>query len=102
MLNQESDLLKRLKLMDGLKAQLVLDAGQVLAAFVHYRESRMKETLATLAITVYVLAQRLGIDFHALEAVMIEKLQQPKNRDSELEKYFGDYSRLERYLKQKR
>lgn len=102
MFTPESDLLSKLKLMERLKAQLVTGTGQVFEALADYGEKSLLDALANLAITVYVLAKRLGIDFASLEADMITKLRQSGKRDSQIEKLFGDYSQLERYLKQKR
>lgn len=102
MFAHESDLLRKLKLMDWLKAQLVTGMGQVFEAFAAHGERSLLDALSNLAITVYVLARRLGIDFATLEEDMVNKLKQSGKRDSELEKLFGDYTQLERYLKQKR
>lgn len=102
MFTPESDLLSKLKLMERLKAQLVTGMGHVFEALADYGEKSLLDALSNLAITVYVLARRHGIDFASLEEDMVTKLRQPGKRDSELEKLFGDYSQLARYLKQKR
>ncbi|MDU2065098.1 MAG: MazG-like family protein [Sporomusaceae bacterium] len=102
MLHQEPDLLKKIKLMDWLKAQLAVGVGQVLSAAAERSENLLVEALASLAVTVYILARRMGIDFSVLEEAMLQKVKNLGRQSSELERQFGDYSQLERYLRQKR
>lgn len=101
MFSQESDILRRLRLIEQLKADLVLSVGELFKAIVKNSESALADGLATVVITCYVLGRRLGIDFAVLDEAIGNQLNQNIKKNHEAEKWFGDYSEYLRHLRRK-
>lgn len=102
MFSRETDILRRLRLMEWLKAELVTNVGQLFQAMARNSEQAIRDGLASTVISCYVLGRRLGIDFTALDEVILTRLGQTIKQDHEVEKWFGDYSELQRHIKNKR
>ncbi|SDF42986.1 MazG-like family protein [Sporolituus thermophilus] len=102
MLSHEPDILRRLRLIEWLKAELVSQVGRLFQAFAQASEQAIRDALASIIIACYVLGRRLGIDFAALDEVILTRLGQTIKQDPEIEKWFGDYSEFQRHLKNKR
>lgn len=94
--------MRKLRLMEELKAGLVSDLGKLLYAVARNSEQAIVAALAALVIGCYVLGRRLGIDYSALEEVLYSRLGDNIKQEDEVEKWFGDYSELRRHLRQKR
>jgi hypothetical protein len=100
--SQESEIMRKLRLMEELKAELVINVGKFLLAVARNSEQAIIATLSAVVIHCYVLGRRLGIDYSALEEVILSHLGDNIKREEEVEKWFGDYSELRRHLRQKR
>lgn len=101
MISQEF-IVRKLQLLEKVKAQLILAVGQVFNAMALKSEIGVKEALAAVIINCYILARRLGIDFSQLDETVITITGNNIKNKSEIEKAFGDYSEYLRYLRQKR
>lgn len=101
MISQES-ILHKLQLLESMKAELILRVGQVFAALAVNSESKIKEALASVILTCYILGRRLGIDFPQMDETVFTLTGNTIKQGVEAEKIFGDYSEYLRYLRQKR
>lgn len=99
---QDSGIMRKLRFIDWLKAELATYVGTLLHAIAKNSEKAILEALAGLVITSYVLGRRLGIDFLALDQALIAWLDRYHQKDHNLDEWSGDYSDFERYLRQKR
>lgn len=102
MFSHESDILRKLRLIEWLKAELVTNVGHLYQAVARNSEQAIQEALAAVVVSCYILGKRLGIDFSALDDVIFTKVGQNIKQESEAEKFFGDYSELQRHLRKKR
>lgn len=102
MFSHESEILRKLRIIEGLKAELITNVGQLYQAMAKNSEQAIIEALAALVTGCYVLGKRLGVDFNVLDAAVMTKLGQGIKQEYEAEKWFGDMSELSRYLRQKR
>ena len=102
MFSQESDIVKTMRLIEGLKADLINNIGELYKAMVQNSEVSIKEALARLIIHGYVLGKRLGIEFADLDKTIEYKLNEYSKNNDALENRFGDFSKLKRFLEQKR
>jgi len=100
--SHETDILRKLRLIEGLKAELVLSVGKMFQAVALNSEKAIGEGLAAVVVVCYCLGKRLGIDFAALDTVIIKELADGSRNGHEAEKWFGDYSELRRYFRDKR
>lgn len=102
MFSQESDMIKTIRLIEGLKADLINGVGDLYKALAENNAQKGKEMLALLVVNCYVLGKRLGINFSDLDEAVRNRVNDCSNRNGELETRFGDFSKLARYLQQKR
>lgn len=101
MFSHESDILRKLRLIEGLKAELVTNVGQLYQAMAQNSEQAIKEGIAGIVVLCYVLARRLGIDFGALDEAVLTRADRYIKREHEAEQWFGDFSEYRRHLRHK-
>ncbi|OEF99688.1 hypothetical protein BHF71_07885 [Vulcanibacillus modesticaldus] len=85
--------------MEWLKTEIIEHVGVLFKGLYHGKESLIIDSMASLLIAIYVLARRIGIPFHKLDQAMMDKLQEHKREGHEIEKWYGDLSVLEQYIK---
>ncbi|MCE5286833.1 MAG: MazG-like family protein [Pelosinus sp.] len=101
MFSHESDILRKLRFIEALKADLVIQVGQFYHAMSESSELKMRDTLASIVISCYVLARRLGISFAGLDEAIQDKLTENIEREVEVEKLYGDLSEYKRHLRRR-
>ncbi|MEN6414047.1 MAG: MazG-like family protein [Veillonellales bacterium] len=101
MFSHESDILRKLRLIEGLKAELVTNVGQLYQAMAQNSEGAIREGIAGIIVLCYVLARRLGIDFASLDEEVLTRAGQYIKREHEAEQWFGDFSEYQRHLRRK-
>jgi hypothetical protein len=100
--SQESDILRRLRLIEGLKADLLTEVGKLYQAMIHNKREAIGEALAQLIISAFVLGRRLGIEYSQMDEIVNARLGHNIKQETEAERWFGDMSEYRRYLRQKR
>jgi NTP pyrophosphatase (non-canonical NTP hydrolase) len=100
--SQESDILRKLRLIEGLKADLLAEVGKLYQAMARNKREAIGEALAQVVISAYVLGRRLGIDYPEMDEIVNTKLGHNINQEPEVERWFGDMSEYRRHLRQKR
>jgi hypothetical protein len=98
----DSDILRRLRFIEWLKAELASHLAALLHAIAKNSERAIGEALAALIVTSYVLARRLGHSFESIDQEIFVWLGRYTNKDHDIDKWTGDYADLERHLRQKR
>ena len=97
--NSDFNIVKNLRAIDWIKAELVAGMGSLFKALIKNNEEVIQDALAGLIVSCYFLGKRLGISFTKLDEIIRQKLQSPPMREHELEQWYGDVSNLENYLK---
>ncbi len=97
--SQESDIVRVMRLIEELKSELVTTVGSLYKAMANHREAAIKTALASLIVTTYVLGKRLGINFTELDEAVKDSIKECGRKNAAIEERFGDFSKLERYLK---
>ncbi len=92
---------RKLMAVEWLKAELLSEEGDLFRALINGPEDRVIDALSGILITTYTLGLRLGISPPRLEDRAIQRLNRSLTEDHELEEWFGDLSRLVRYLSQR-
>lgn len=100
--SNESDILRKMRLIEWLKAELITQVGFVYQAMAKNKERAISEGLAGIVLACYILAKRLGISFDSLDQDVLKKVEQNIKSEHEVEKWFGDFSEYQNYLRQKR
>lgn len=101
MFSHEADILRKLRFIETLKAGLVVQVGEFYRAMSDSSEQAMRDALASIVISCYCLARRLGISFSGLDEAIDAKLSQDIEREIEVEKLYGDLSEYKRYLRRR-
>ncbi len=102
MFSHESEILRKMRLIEWLKAELIASVARLYQAIAQNSEQAIKQGLATLVIFCFVLGRRLGIHFGDLDEAIQTRLKQEIDNENDVEKWFGDYSEYQRHLRQKR
>lgn len=101
MFSHESDILRKIRLIEWLKAELVTHVGQLYQAIAKNSDALIREALAAVVVSCYSLGKRLGIDFGDLDEAVMQRVSQCIKQEQEAEKWFGDYSELQRHIRKK-
>ncbi|WP_371369938.1 hypothetical protein SRRS_54430 [Sporomusa rhizae] len=102
MFSQGSDILRKLRLIEGLKADLLAEVGKLYQAMAINKREAIGEALAQVIILAFVLGRRLGFDYAELDEIVNAKLGHNIKQEPEIERWFGDMSEYRRHLRQKR
>ena len=101
MIPHESDLLRKLRLIEILKADVVMNVGFLFQGIARNAQAGISEGIAGIIVSCYILAKRLGVDFAEVDESIKNKINQNINLETDAEKWFGDYSQLKRHLQNK-
>lgn len=100
MIPQDSDILRKIRLVEGLKADLATSLAELYQTMAQSSPQKaVTEALAQIVICAYVLGRRLGIDYNQMDEIVNEKLGHNMRKDPEVERWFGDLSQLRRHFK---
>lgn len=95
---QEMDIAKRLKVIDWLKTEILDQVSRLFKGLLSGREEKMKDSLASLIVTSYVLGRRLGVNYRAMDEAVLAKLKEHREQGHQVEDWYGDLSAMEDYI----
>ncbi len=99
---QDIGIARNIRTIEWLKAELVSGTGDLLRSLARGAEDAILDALASIVITTFILAKRLGIGFATLEVKIENKIKANIEQSHEIEEWFGDFSALARYLEESR
>ncbi|SEP40262.1 MazG-like family protein [Propionispora vibrioides] len=102
MFSHETEILRKMRFIEWLKAEIIANVGYLYQAMAKNSEQAIKEGLASLIILCYILARRLGISFGELDEIIMGKIGDNIRQEHEAERLFGDFTACQRYLQQRR
>jgi len=95
---KEMDVARKAKIIEWLKTEMMEEMAQLFRGLWEGRQAKIVDGLASLIVSSYLLARRLGVDFKELDRSVLEKLKTHKRENHQLEEWYGDLSSLERHL----
>ncbi len=98
---QESDIARNVRTIEWLKAEMMSEVAGVFKALLKNSEEAIVDGLANIIIAAYLLGKRLGISFSRLDMKISTKVKANIDKAHEIEKWYGDFSSLSRYLEEK-
>lgn len=101
MISHESEIVRKLRLIEWLKAELVGGVSRVFHAMTKSTEHPVADALASVIVNCYVLGKRIGIDFSHMDEAINARIEQNIKQEIEVEKWYGDMSELKRHIRQK-
>jgi hypothetical protein len=99
MLQKDGDILKKVRVIEWLKAELLSNIAALFKAIIKGTENAMVDAIVNILIVTHVLARRLGVDFEQVDAELEKRLTQNIKQDHEVERWFGDLSAFLDHLK---
>lgn len=95
---KDMDVARRAKIIEWLKTEMIEEMAQLFRGLWEGRQTRIVDGLASLIVSSYLLARRLGVSYRELDDTVLEKLKTHKRDHHQLEEWYGDLSSLERHL----
>lgn len=102
MQNQETDITRNIRIIEFLKSELltaVASLYQNLSKGTKVGQDIVVDILANLVLVTYLLGKRLGIGYSLIDSKILEKIRIGMLEEHETEKWYGDLSGLNEYLK---
>lgn len=99
---RDVDIVKNLKVIDWLKAELISSVGALFRAMVKGSEALILDCITGIIITTYVLGARVGIPFSRIDLNVKARLRDDGMKEHEVEKWFGDITNLRHYMEENR
>ena len=95
------NIVKNVRTIEWLKAELVSGIGALFKAMVKNNEEMIVDSLAGLIMGCYFLGKRLSIPFDKLDQKIINRLESAPLQEHEIEEWYGDVTNLEQYFKER-
>lgn len=98
---KDLDVAKRAKVIEWLKTEVVDNVSRLFKALWEGSTAKVGDSLASLMMSSYILARRLGMSYRDLDDLLIEKLKKHKQEGHQLEDWYQDISTLEEHLRKR-
>lgn len=105
MLSQDTDITKNIRMIEFLKCELlntVASLYQNLLKGTKVGQGVIQDILANLIMVTYLLGKRLGISYLMIDSRVMEKIRIGMLEEHEAEKWYGDLTDLNEYMRTKR
>lgn len=105
MLSQDTDITKNIRMIEFLKCELlntVASLYQNLLKGTKVGQGVIQDILANLIMVTYLLGKRLGISYSMIDSRVMEKIRIGMLEEHEAEKWYGDLTDLNEYMRTKR
>lgn len=96
--NQGLDIARNIKVIEWLKTELVDSVSALFKAMLKNSEEAIEDALASMIMTIYILARRLGVSFAQLDIRVESKVRNGIKEKHEIENWYGDLSALLKYI----
>lgn len=99
--NPEIDIARNIRAIEWVKAQIIEGVATLFKALIKNSEDAIADALATIIMSCYILARRLGVGFNRVDESMLHTLNAEIESGHELENWYGDLSVLQHYMEEK-
>ncbi|WP_438351951.1 MazG-like family protein [Paenibacillus sp. FA6] len=98
---KDLDVAKRAKVIEWLKTEVVDHVSRLFKALWEGSTARVGDSIASLIMSSYILARRLGVSYREIDELLIDKLKKHKQEGHQLEEWYQDISTLEEHLRKR-
>lgn len=99
--NPEIDIARNIRAIEWVKAQIIDGVATLFKALIKNSEEAITDALATIIMSCYILARRLGVGFSRVDHSILHTLNTEIESGHELENWYGDLSMLRHYMEEK-
>lgn len=97
--DQEIDIARNLRTVEWLRSELLESVANLFKALIRGQEEPILDSLANIIVSTYLLGKRVGVSFSKVEMKVDAIIRENIENDHEVEKWYGDLSNLQHYLK---
>lgn len=98
---KDLDVAKRAKVIEWLKTEVVDHVSRLFKALWEGSTTRVGDSLASLIMSSYILARRLGMSYRDMDNLLLDKLKKHKQEGHQLEDWYQDISALEEHMRKR-
>ncbi|MBB3130518.1 hypothetical protein FHS19_005237 [Paenibacillus rhizosphaerae] len=98
---KDLDVAKRAKVIEWLKTEVVDHVSRLFKALWEGSTTRVGDSLASLIMSSYILARRLGMSYKDMDNLLLDKLKKHKQEGHQLEDWYQDISALEEHMRKR-
>lgn len=96
--DREMDVAKKAKVIDWMKTEMTDQLAHLFRGLWEGKQEKITDSLASLVVSCYVLARRIGLSYRELDEAVAEKVKSHAGDEHQLEQWYGDMSALERHI----
>lgn len=100
-MEQEVDVATRARLIEWLKTEVVDYQARLFKALWDGSAARVKDSLAGMIASGYILGRRLGISYRDLDSAIMEKLAKLRQEGHQLEDQYQDLTALSEHIRKR-
>lgn len=103
--NRDIDIIKNMKTIEWLKAQLLSTIGSLyttLASGEENTKENLEDIMANLILNSLLLGKRLGLSYESIQSVLRDNIKINLIEEHKIEKWYGDLSTLLEFIDQHR
>lgn len=99
--NREIDIIKNMKTIEWLKAQLLSSIGHLYTTLANGEDNtkeNLEDIIANLILNSSLLGRRLGLDYKNIEYALKDNIKLNLIEEHKIEKWYGDLSELLEFI----
>jgi len=100
--SRDLDIARTVKLIEWLKGELLESVSQLFRALFQNQEELIRQGLARVQLTAYLLGQRVGVNFAQVDLQLEALVRRHIDEKHEVEEWYGDLSALKKHLENRK
>lgn len=101
-MNREIDVIKNMKTIEWLKAELLSNISLLYKDMANNEDTsreNLEDLISNIILESYILGKRLGIDYKSLDNALSDNIKLNVVEGHKIEKWYGDLSSLMEHIK---
>lgn len=98
---KDIDIIKNMKTIDWLKAELLTNVALLHSSLVsgeEHTKDHLEDIISNIILESYVLGKRLGIDYNDVNNALVENIKLNLIEEHKIERWYGDLSLLLEFI----
>lgn len=95
--NRDIDIVKNMKTIEWLKAELLANIAYLHKVFVNNEDNtkeNLEDAISNIILESYLLGKRLGIDYEDMDVALKDNIKVNLVKEHKIERWYGDLSQL--------
>lgn len=103
--NKDIDIIKNMRTVEWLKAQLLESVANLYSSLAHGEEStreNLEDLISNVVLESFLLGKRLGLTYENIDKALKDNIKINLIEEHKIERWYGDLSLLLEYLNQEK